>query len=39
MAPKTKSRTAIWFYARDCLERGKIKPCSINEAIEIVYPM
>lgn len=38
MAPKTKSRTAIWFYAREYIERKKIQNCSINQAIEEVYP-
>ena len=38
MAPKTKSRTAIWFYAKECMDNGKIKVNNVRDAIEGIYP-
>lgn len=38
MAPKTKSRTAIWYYAKECIANGKIKSYNVKDAIEEVYP-
>lgn len=36
--PKTKSRTAIWFFANECMRNDKLKSRNIKEAIEEIYP-
>lgn len=38
MAPKTKSRTAIWFFAKECMDNGRLKVTSVRDAIEGIYP-
>ncbi len=38
MAPKTKSRTGIWFFAKESMDNGKIRCNSVKEAIEAIYP-
>lgn len=38
MAPKTKSRTAVWFFAKECMDTGKIRASSVKDAIEAIYP-
>lgn len=38
MAPKTKSRTGIWFFAKERMDNGRVKASSVREAIEGLYP-
>ena len=38
MAPKTKSRSAMWFFAKEAMDQKRINVSSVKDAIEAIYP-